>query len=198
MFLLEFSIAFEKRVLASALINTERALEHLVGAIQEAYYKKMIGSHGGAGSVGALTQQIQQTSGIIEGIIGFGKSGDHLKYMEFGVAPDDPEGYPRYKDKPAPVLKFAEWIRRARLSVPDRFRVKRRKGRKENLKRRQEIKHHHRNDASDALSDEQKERLRWAWAMVIKRKKFGYRGLHIIEKIFKAEEQKLREILNTI
>jgi hypothetical protein len=44
---------------------------------------------------------------------------------------------------------------------------------------------------------EEKARIRFAWAMVIKRKRFGYRGLRIIERTAKAQEANIRQILES-
>ena len=145
-----------------------------------------------------------------EGIIGFGKSGDYLKFTEYGVKPSGQ--YPAYSKTP-PASVFAEWIRRARLHIPDTFKS-------HALRARDRIRSLSRlgrngSNASKRFSriasltmreqaskrkpfsgdEEARARLRWAWAMVIKRKRYGYRGLKVIERVVREQENAIRQIL---
>lgn len=192
------------------ILRASQAIEYLLGAIQEGYYQVMIGSHGASGSVGALQTQLKIAESFIEALIGFGKSGDYLKFTEYGVQPASGARYQSYSTI-APASVFADWIKRARLNVPDRFKSAshRMRDRVRALRRLSRsggtaAKGFSRIAIQSALTRRQKTitgdldakaRLRWAWAMVIKRKRFGYRGLHIIERIAKQEEANIRAIL---
>ncbi len=115
------------------------------------------------------------------------------------------------------IAGLTEWIRRGRINVPDRFKTVAHRGRdrirdlNKHKRRTSGLRVHNRIDnAIDKISDhvadrarvpvsggdEAKARLRFAWAIAIKRKKFGYRGLHVIEKVVKAEAAKLEAILS--
>jgi len=183
------SFRFETDVKRMMILRAEQAIEHLLGAIQEGYYEVMVGSRGAAGSVGALQTQLKIAEGFIEGIIGFGKLGDYLKFTEYGVKPAGK--YPAHSKVP-PASAFAEWIRRARLTVPERFRVKPKRTRiNKDTKRQKPSKRR----ASINGDDEARSRLRWAWAMVLKRKRYGYRGLKVIERVAREQENAIRTIL---
>jgi hypothetical protein len=186
----EFHIAFERQAIALMLIRAERALIELVGLIQEGYYEVMKGSRGAAGSVGALNYKIQLAESFITGIIGFGKSGDYLKFVEYGVLPESGSKFDAYKKLP-PVEVFAAWIRRARLSVPDKFLSRSEKKSRKVEKSRTEKKRR------TPLKDSDKAILRWAWAMAVKRKRFGYKGLRVIAKVLEAHAEDIRKILES-
>jgi hypothetical protein len=211
----ELAAHFEIQTRNQILLRANRAIEHLLGAIQEAYYAVMIGSRGAAGSVASLVTSIKEAQGFIEAFIGFGKTGDYLKFVEFGVKPASGAKYDAYSKLP-PVAVFAEWIRRARLSIPSKFKPLglRAKERITSLKRlakrtgdsRVKVRTRsaitkitaHTTKKAKATGDlDEKARIRFAWAMVIKRKRFGYRGLRIIERTAKAQEANIRQILES-
>lgn len=206
---------FEIHTRTQILLRANRAIEHLLGAIQEAYYEVMIGSRGAAGSVASLVTSIKEAQGFIEAVIGFGKTGDYLKFTEYGVKPASGAKYDAHSKLP-PVQAFAEWIRRAQLSIPSKFKPlgQRAKERISSLKRLSKrtgdirvktrvrsaiVKiNAHTTKRAKATGDlEEKARIRFAWAMVIKRKRFGYRGLRIIERTAKAQEANIRQILES-
>ena len=117
----EFAVSFEKRSIAEMNRRAEAAMLFLLGAIQEAYYSKLVGSRGGAGAVGALSSKVQFATSFIVGVIGFGKSGDYLKYLEYGIQPATGAKYEAYLTVPPPTV-IAEWIKRSRLPIPDKFK----------------------------------------------------------------------------
>jgi hypothetical protein len=209
-----FAYNFERQVTASMLVRAERAMEHLLGAIQEGYYEVMAGSRGGAGSVGALHTSLRQAENAILGVIAFGKQGDYLKFTEYGVKPSG--RFAAYSTIP-PVKAFAQWIVRARLRVPDTYASlsEKTKRRATALKRlessggaaakryaRLALAHNtqrgKRARARDNATGDLQSRaiLRWAWAMAIKRKRVGYKGLRVIERIMRQEEANIRALLS--
>ncbi len=187
----EFAIEFERATRAEMIVRCERAIEHLLGAVQEVYLKELSGSHGGAGGVGALQKQLQVAEDLITALLGFGKSGDHLKYVEYGVRPADPDGYSAYTTIP-PVKAFFEWIKLARLTLTTATRTRAR-SRRPSVKKSRVKK---RNRKPSSLSADDKARLHAAWAMAIYRRRYGYKGLHIIERVVKAETANLQALLN--
>jgi hypothetical protein len=179
----EIAVDFRRRTTEDRELRARRMLEHLIGALQQAWMKAVeVNSSGGSAT--GITGELRRAERLIEIAVGFSKKNDYGKYLEFGVKPASGARYPAHR-KPPPVGAIAKWLKRGRIPIPEKFQS--RKSVKANQRRAK--KNISQKFGSDAVS-------RFAWAISITIKRKGRPALKVFEKTVKRERENLRKILN--
>ncbi|MEP7236199.1 MAG: hypothetical protein ABI778_12970 [Ignavibacteriota bacterium] len=194
-------LEIKDQAMKDILLRAARAMEFLLGEIKRAY--KFKASHGESGALGGLMAEVKKSKDFIEATIGVTRAAKYLANLDQGERGTEggPEGGAPFKRTKAPPLKnIYQWIRLAAITIPKYYQTRAKAHQKKisassKLSKRQKKKSFGKFDPSKPWYSTDPQML-FAFDIAIKRKRFGIKGLHIIEKVALAQAQKINSYLS--
>lgn len=174
------------------LFRASAAMEFLLGEIKRAYH--FAGSHGESGALGGLMIEVKKAKGFIVATVGVTKAAKYLANLDQGERgtisghAGDPHAFVR--TKAPPIKNIYRWITLAAITIPAYYK-KRAEGFAAIAKKKRKPKWF---DPSKPWYSDDPQVL-FAFDIAMKRKKYGFKGLHVIEQTAKVHASKISKYL---
>jgi len=157
----------------------------LLQQIKAAY--KFTAGHGESGALGALQAEIKDAKGFLQATIGVSKANSYLANLEFGERGTKGGSGELSRTKAPPVANILKWLKLAKLQTPDYY-VKRALRYAQMLAGGKEI------DTSKPWYSLDPQ-VEYAFAIALKRKRYGLPALHNIQKTAERLSDAIRKYL---
>ena len=186
-------IQIETDATAQVRLRAARALASLAAEIKKAYAKEFKASHGAAGAIGGISSTVEVTNGgrSIEGKIALSDAVRYLRNLEFGErgTKGGPADAPFTRSLAPPIKNIMAWIRLANIKTPDYYKHRAEYFQKLARRKRQPKSFAENKDKPWYSQDAD---VLYAYDIMMKRKRLGRKGLHVIERTSNAFSEKIR------